>query len=62
MKAKTQTAPKTKFVLIDAQLQQNNFEVANAYSMITTSAIELLQRFELTKYRTWINFEHCKNT
>lgn len=62
MKVKTQTAPKTKFVLIDAQLQQNNFEVANAYSMITKSAIELLQRFELTKYRTWINVEHCKNT
>jgi hypothetical protein len=62
MKAKTQTAPKTKFVLIDAQLQQNNYEVENAYSMITKSAIELLRRFEVAKYRSWINVEHCKNT
>ncbi len=52
---------KTKFVLVNAELQQNNFEVENAYTEITKQAILLLRRFEVLKYRSWINVEHCKN-
>ena len=61
MKTKTIKPAKTKFVLVNAELQQNNLNVENAYTIITKQAIELLRRFEVAKYRSWINVEHCKD-
>lgn len=52
---------KTKFVVIDAELQQTNEIVEQAYNAITKEAIDLLKRFELTKYRTHLTVEHLKD-
>jgi hypothetical protein len=57
-KTKTKTE-KTRFVLINQDLQRNNLEVENAHTEITKRAILLLKRFEVAKFRTWINVEHC---
>lgn len=52
---------KTKLVLINAELQQNNDAVEKAYTAITKEASELLRKFELAKYRTHLSIEHCKD-
>ncbi|RZJ52437.1 MAG: hypothetical protein EOO44_11780 [Flavobacterium sp.] len=62
MKTKTSTPMKTKFVLINAELQQNNLEVENAHTQITKEAILLLRKFEVTKFRSWVNVEHCMDS
>jgi len=61
MKTKTRNQTKTKLVLINAELQQNNDAVEKAYTAITNEASELLRKFELAKYRTHLSVEHCKD-
>jgi hypothetical protein len=58
---KTKQREKTTYVLVNAELQQNNLEVEQAYTKITEVAKELLKKFELTKYRTHLSVEHCKD-
>ncbi|RZK60296.1 MAG: hypothetical protein EOO91_01995 [Pedobacter sp.] len=52
---------KTQFVMIDAALQSNNAEVLKAFTGITAVASELLKKFEMTKYRTYVMVDHNKN-
>ena len=57
MQTQTQTLTPT-----EKQLEKNNYEIANAYQLIINEAINLIRRFELTKYRTWINIEHAQGS
>jgi len=53
--------PKTQFVILTTELQANNQEVQKAFDAITKTATELLRRFDLPKYRTWVNVDHTKD-
>lgn len=61
---KTQTRakqqPKTQFVIVSEEQQINNREVEKAYTKIVAKATELIRKFEMAKYRTWIDIDHLK--
>lgn len=58
--SKKATQPKTQFVMVTTELQLNNQEVHKAYDAITKAATELLKRFDMPKYRSWISIDHTK--
>ncbi|HKG07185.1 MAG TPA: hypothetical protein VKB19_12035 [Pedobacter sp.] len=60
---KTRQAPgaKTQFVMVTTELQLNNQEVQKAFDAITKSATELLRKFDVPKYRTWLMVDHTKD-
>ena len=58
-RAKAQT--KTQFVAITNDIQLVNQEVEKAYTLMVDKAIDLLKRFEVTKFRTYAIMEHTKN-
>lgn len=53
--------PKTQFVMVTTELQANNQQVQKAYDLITKTATELLRKFEVQKYRTWVDIDHTKD-
>jgi len=53
--------PKTQFVMVTTELQANNQEVQKAFDTITKSATELLRKFDVPKYRTWLIVDHAKD-
>ncbi|RZK22009.1 MAG: hypothetical protein EOO43_10150 [Flavobacterium sp.] len=65
MKTKTTTPTKSKtttnYVMVTPELQLNNELVVKAYTKIVEVAIELLRKFEMQKYRTYIQIEHTLN-
>jgi hypothetical protein len=65
MVTKTKRQPKTKpvtnIVMVTPELQQNNEAVLKAYTKIVQKATELLQKFELSKYRTYVEIDHTKD-
>ncbi|RYF18685.1 MAG: hypothetical protein EOO42_15065 [Flavobacteriales bacterium] len=61
MKTQTRKQQKTNYVLVDDELLKTNIEVEKAYTLIVGKAIELLDRFELNKFRTYCDIEHTKN-
>ncbi|WP_231465321.1 hypothetical protein [Pedobacter sp. Leaf132] len=63
MKAQTRVKAQTRtqFVAVTADVQTVNKEVEKAYTLIVDKAIELLKRFEVTKFRTYAMMEHTKN-
>jgi len=66
MVTKTKKQPKTpkqntSFVMVTPELQQNNEAVMKAYTQIVQKATELLKKFELSKYRTYVEVDHLKN-
>ena len=50
---------KMKFVMVTNELQLNNQEVQKAYDYITKTATELLRKFDIPKYRTWVDVNHA---
>lgn len=63
-KAKKQTkttVQKTNFVIVTPELQQNNEAVLKAYTKIVQKATELLTKFEMRKYRTYVEVDHTKD-
>jgi hypothetical protein len=61
MKQTRKQQQKTNYVLVDSELLLTNKEVEKAYTLIVSKAIELLDRFELNKFRTYCEIEHTKN-
>ena len=63
MKTKTQVKTKqvTNFVMVTPELQLNNEAVLKAYTQIVQKATELLNKFEMRKYRTYVEVDHTKN-
>lgn len=64
MKTKAQAkkpAQKTTFVMVTPELQVNNEAVMKAYTKIVQKAMELLTKFEMRKYRTYVEVDHTKN-
>lgn len=63
MRTKTQrkTNPTTSFVMVTPELQHTNDEVMKAYTKIVNKATELLKKFELSKYRTYLEIDHTKD-
>jgi hypothetical protein len=63
-KAKKQTktaVQKTNLVMDTPELQQNNEAVMKAYTKIVQKATELLTKFEMRKYRTYVEVDHTKD-
>jgi hypothetical protein len=60
-KSRKAQGAKTHFVMVTTELQIMNAEVTKAYELITKAAIELMKRFDLPKYRTWIDIDHTKD-
>jgi hypothetical protein len=60
-KASKAPQQKTNYVMVTPELQQNNDAVLKAYTKIVQKAIELLKKFELNKYRTYVEVDHTKN-
>ncbi|MFN0290057.1 hypothetical protein [Pedobacter helvus] len=58
---KATTQPKTSYVMLTPELQHNNDAVLKAYTKIVQKAIELMKKFELSKYRTYVEVDHTKN-
>jgi hypothetical protein len=52
---------KTQFVMITSELQLNNQEVQKAFDTITKTATELMRKFDVPKYRTWVLVDHSKD-
>jgi hypothetical protein len=63
MKTKTQakTRQVTNYVMVTPELQLNNEAVMKAYTQIVQKATELLNKFEMRKYRTYVEVDHTKN-
>lgn len=63
MKTKTQVKTKsvTNYVMVTPELQLNNEAVLKAYTQIVQKATELLNKFEMRKYRTYVEVDHTKN-
>ncbi len=63
MKTKTQAKTKqvTNYVMVTPELQLNNEAVLKAYTQIVQKATELLNKFEMRKYRTYVEVDHTKN-
>ncbi len=53
--------PKTNYVMLTPELQHNNDAVMKAYTKIVQKATELMKKFELSKYRTYVEVDHTKN-
>lgn len=60
-KSRKAQGARTQFVMITTELQTTNDEVSKAYDLITQAAIGLMKRFDLPKFRTWVNVEHTKD-
>lgn len=60
-KKQTRTKQPTSFVMVTPELQLNNEAVMKAYTQIVNKATELLKKFELSKYRTYVEVDHTKN-
>lgn len=60
-KASKAPQQKTNYVMVTPELQQNNDAVMKAYTKIVQKATELLKKFELSKYRTYVEVDHTKN-
>ncbi|RZK99050.1 MAG: hypothetical protein EOO89_31510 [Pedobacter sp.] len=60
-KASKAPQQKTNYVMLTPELQQNNDAVMKAYTQIVQKATELLKKFELSKYRTYVEVDHTKN-
>lgn len=58
-KAKAQS--KTQFVPITTDIQLTNNEVEKAYTLMVEKATNLLQRFDVAKFRTYVLMDHTKN-
>ncbi|WAC41074.1 hypothetical protein [Pedobacter sp. SL55] len=63
MRTKTQrkTKPTTSFVMVTPELQSTNDEVMKAYTKMVQKATELLTKFEMKKYRTYVEVDHTKD-
>ena len=55
------TQAKTQFVAITNDVQLVNQEVEKAYTLMVDKAIDLLKKFEVSKFRTYAMMEHTKN-
>lgn len=63
-KTKKQAKPastKTNYVIVTPELQQTNAEVKKAYEQIVEAAKQLMQKFEMKKYRTYAQVDNTKD-
>lgn len=60
-KSKQASTVKPQFVMVTTELLASNQEVQKAYDLITKTASELIRRFDVPKYRTWVNVQHSKD-
>lgn len=56
-----QQQQKTNYVLVDSELLLTNKEVEKAYTLIVSKAIELMDRFDLPKFRMYAEIDHTLN-
>lgn len=56
-----QQQQKTNYVLVDDELLKTNIEVEKAYTLIVGKAIELMDKFELNKFRMYAEIDHTLN-
>ena len=61
MKKNNTTKPATQFVMVTPDVEVINQEVQKAYQKIIEAAQQLLKRFEMTKYRTYVLVENTKD-
>lgn len=61
MKKNTTTKQATQFVMVTPELQVTNNEVQKAYQKIIEAAQQLLTKFEMVKYRTYVTVDNLKD-